>query len=429
MGGQRVVFLLFMVVGGAGRLAAGQDTVYLTLEQAIRLALKRSPVAVEVDADRWQGVLSAGEGVAAVLPVPGLNLSREKGEFGSGYNINWSLTQPVFDADLFRTLVSGIIRSSYYSLSAREKTARLVYEVTSAYFNLLRSQLFFSLAEKGVKQAERHLVLMQERFRVGQVSKVDLLRASVFYSRAQLNLLNAERGLKTARQNLCALTGISRNKTVVTADEVKEPAVIDEAERRQLLERIIRFNPGLGSAGRLKTQALVGLIAGVLRVLPSVSVYRSGWYSDSVLPGDWRSFERGTVRKSGWSVSLPVVDLKSFILNLVGAVNASRRSRAEFARVKLELYVTAQNAILEYEEAMRRYQQAKENLDLNRELYDFALIQYQLGSIPQSELLDIEEEFNRAEGDYLSALCDTYIQSAQIAYLLGLAGGEFFNRR
>jgi len=423
-------FLLFAVAGGGfGVVNAGTDTVYLTLNQTLEMALKRSPLAKEAGADRWQAVLSAGEGVAALLPTPGLSFSKQETELGTSYNVNWSINQPVFDPYLFKALVNGIISASYYSLSARERTARLVYDVTSAYFNLVRARLLYTAAVKGVEQAEQNHRVAQERFQLGQVPEFEWLRAKAFFSRAQLGLLNAEKTLKTARVGLCALAGINPNKAVMPADEIKEPATIPEFDSEEVLARIMEFNPGLQLADRVKNQAMVSLVAAFLRFLPSVSFYQSAQYSDSTLPANWQSGKEQMVRTSGWSFSLPIADVKGFILNLGGAINASRRSRAEFTRAKLELYVTAQNAILEYEEALRRYHQAKENLSLNQELYQLALTRYQLGSIAQSELLEIEAELARAESDYLSALCDTFIQSAQIAYLLGLVGKERGERR
>ncbi|MGC8798142.1 MAG: TolC family protein [candidate division WOR-3 bacterium] len=398
--------------------AAKPETLFLDLNQTLNLALHHSPQAAEAGTDQTQAVLTTARGIAGLLPAPGASLSGYK----SGTTTTWTgevtISQVVFNPALFSGLVSAIINSGYYSASARDRTARLILSVTTDYLNLLRARYLLAAATKAVKQAEANYQLTEERFRLGQASKIDLLRSHTFLLQAQLNQLSAEKGYAGAMSTLGASTGISTGPVIVPVEELNPdpPAIQPESVRQQVL----CFNPGLKINLKLNQVATLNLISACLRALPAVSLFRRWQYQDTTFPQSVSHWQDRTVRTDGIMLSFPIADLAGFILNLGDALVARRRSRAELLKTRLELSTAVENALYGYQEAQQRYQQATTNLKLNQELYELARARFQLGALSLTELLEIETGLAQAEATAISALCDIYIQSAQLGYLMGI---------
>jgi outer membrane protein TolC len=169
------------------------ETLYLDLNQTLQLALRHSPQALTAGADRSQAYLTVARGVASLLPVPGASLTGYRTGTTTSWNGEISLSQVVFDPALFSGLVSSIFNAGYYSASARDQTARLLLTVTTDYLNLLRCSRLRDAALKAVTQAEANYRLTEERFRLGQASRIDLLRSQTFLLQARLNLLTAQK--------------------------------------------------------------------------------------------------------------------------------------------------------------------------------------------------------------------------------------------
>lgn len=402
--------------------ANSADTLYLSLEEALQIALKKSPVVVEGAASRLEAAVSVGRGISNILPAPFATLTSTKTELATAWKGDITVTQVVFDPLVYAGLVNGIINCCYHSLDAREKIAKLVYDITADYFNLLKNQLLLATAEKALSQAEQSQKLTAELFRLGQATRIDLLRSEAFFSQAQLNLLSAKKALLLAQTNFCVLAGIGAGKPVQAKQELAQPAEISVHDPDSLLSLMEKLNLSVRMAQDLKNVARINLAASFARILPGLSLYRSYQYNDTTFPRSYHHWQEKSNRIDGISLTFPIADIKTFFLNIGDAFAGNLRARAALARARLQLRAAAQAAILGYEEARARYQQADLNLKLNRQLYELASTQYRLGTLSLSDLLEVETSLSQAEASYLSALCDTYIQAAEIGYLLGKTG-------
>jgi len=394
------------------------DTLYLNLNQTIELALKRSPRAIEINATRAQSALTIGKGLAGILPQPQAGISAIKTETGTSWNGEIGIGQVIFDPVTFSALISSIINAENYSYSAREQLCQLIYSVTTDYLNLLRSRQLLNAAKQALTGAETNYQLTEQKFKLGQLSKIDLLRSQTYLTQARLNLLSAEKTYETALNSLRVSSGITTNKIIEPVEQLNSE--LPEIQPETLRQQIVRFNPGLKMSRDLNKIATLNLLASLLRILPVISLNRSFQYQDTILPKDIKHWQDHSIKTEGITISFPVADLARFILNVWDALLAARRSQAQLTRTKLELTAAVENAILDYQEARQRYEFAQQNLKLNQELYELARTRFQLGALALPELLEIESGLAQAQASFISATCDVYIQSAQIGYLMGI---------
>jgi outer membrane protein TolC len=163
----------------------------------------------------------------------------------------------------------------------------------------------------------------------------------------------------------------------------------------------------------------VNTVAAIGQVLPSVSVFWSSEYADSAMPKSIRNWTDNDRITTGLRFTLPLLDIKSFALDIADAVAGSRRARAAARAALYQIRAAAATAVIGYEEARQRYDYAKKNLELNQELYRLAQEQQRLGAISLIDFFSVETALEQANATYITALTDTYVQAAQINYLLG----------
>lgn len=412
--------------------ALASDTLRLTLDDALRLALRRSPARAEIQVARIQSVTRPARGIASLVPTPSVSLGWSRSEQPliirpdstvtvEGWTGAFSVSQVVFDPQVFAAVATSFIQSGYHGADARDRQARLVFDVTADYLNLLKARLLRDAASSALRRADDNLELTRERFRLGSAAPFEVMRAEVFRSQAGINLLTLDKGVAAANAALLATLGVMDRAVVNPVEELTEPSNFVVSDPDSLLAEIERRSPGAGLAARASTAASIGLAGTIGRALPSVGGYFRSEFAGTVLPrrlSDWTGRDYNTV---GVSLTFPLLDLKSYVLDIADASVEARRARAVAARARLSLRSAAVAAILGYREAQERQRLAEQNLALSEELARLAREQHRLGALSQLDLFSVEIDLAQSRATRIAALCDTYIQAAQISYLLGNA--------
>ncbi len=413
-------------------LIVSPDTLNLTLDQALRIGLRQSTVQAEVKASKTQSVSTLARGITALLPSVSGSVGYGKSNgFGlpeslrAGPDWSWTgnltINQVVFDPAVFTGLASSIVYSQYYSTDARNRQAKLVYDITTDYLNLLKAQLLRDAARAALCRADENLKVIREKHRLGSASEIDLMRFEVFKSQAEIELLKAEKSLAVAAVVFKATVNLNGEVAVQPTEELTQPAGFRVSDPDSLLAEIKRRNPGLAMAAKSNTIARINLASSVSQALPSVSAYWASNYSDSCFPSVSHQWNDNDAVSYGIRATFPLLNLKSYILNIVDRASESRRAGAASMSAALTIRSTALSAILGYEEAKKTCGYARRNLKLNRRLHELAKEQLRLGAISLADLFGVEADLAQAQATDTRALCDSYIQAAQINYLLGMA--------
>lgn len=400
------------------------DTLHLSLADAIRTAVGQSPVRTQATATRVSGATTLARGVNGLLPSVsgsvGYGWEREGSDPAvQGWNAGLSVNQVVFSPSAFAGLVSSAVRLSYSSTSAREQEARLIYDATVDYLNLLKYSRLVDVADVALDRADEYLVLTEARQQRGLASSIDLLRARAQQAQARLGLLEARQNLATGAETFKATAGLGRNTVVVPTEELAAPADFAVTDPDSLVAEIERHNPGVRMAARSRSVAHVNQVASIGSVLPDVSLHWQRSSQASSLPSCLSEWRDGGTSSYGLRASLPLVDLKTYVLNVVDASNDARRADAAARLADLQIRATAVSAVGAYQGARERYDLAQATLELNQRLHDLAREQLRLGSVSQLDFLAVEADLVSAQAAQIGAVSDTYVRAANISYLLG----------
>jgi outer membrane protein len=91
-------------------------------------------------------------------------------------------------------------------------------EVALAYFEALEAKRMLEIAQAGVERLETHKQAVEEKLRVGSVTRTDLFRADAELSRARTDRELAQNGVIQTRANIVRITGIDDGFSISDTD-------------------------------------------------------------------------------------------------------------------------------------------------------------------------------------------------------------------
>jgi len=422
---RRIVFLfLGLVIFGFGQT----DTLFLSLDDALNWAMKKSPTGVEAKINRQSSVLSIAGGISQILPTPTLTATYAQSkssytnqfpaEYSKSFSGSFNVNQTVFDPDVYGNLYKSKLYYDYYRLQATDNAANLIYTVKLSYFNLAKIYNLKEIAQASSQRTADNFKLSQEKFRLGQITKFDLLRSETYNTQASIDLLTADKNLKVAIEDLKGELGINDD---IMLKPTTQPSVSDlDVDFEPLLNKILERNPTLQSSRKYKSISKTNFAQSVARILPSFNLFWSSTYADSVMLRNVSDWQNKDLVSYGVKFNFPIFEIKSYLLNIGGSRNELRRANVQTKKAEILLRKNATNAVYTFQESKERLAYAEKNLELNQELLKLAQEQYRLGAITQLDLFNTEINFNTAQNTYYSTLYDAYLSYALIEYLLGI---------
>jgi outer membrane protein len=220
----------------------------VSLDEAVRLAQRSAPAAVQALGAVRAGRAAVASSLSQFLPSLSVNASATKqsgaqyfqgalvpfsGDAwsqGRGYNANLQL----FDGGqrYFN------YRAASTSLEAgRENEVSQAFgvslQVKQQYFAVLAARESQAAAERQLEQAQQQMNISTTRVQVGAVARTDSLRSAITVGNARIAILNAQTALDNANAGLTRLVGTPFDVTAVASDTGQVPTVM--ATREELL--------------------------------------------------------------------------------------------------------------------------------------------------------------------------------------------------
>lgn len=405
-------------------LIINYDTLYLSLEKAKKLAKEFSVIKEEGDYYQKLGLNNIFLTTAEFLPQPSLSFSYSQTQQPkiTTYRGNLTISQKVFDIESYLNLIFLNKSFNFYKLSEKERQEYLDYLCENAFFNLLRFYSLYQVKKNLLAYKEEYKNLIEEKYRLGQINKIDYLRAKTDYALAATQLVTAEKNFQQAMVSLKILLGIEEDKVIIPQWEIKElktdfldnikkitTAKIDEALKENLL---------LKKSSLQKTLAKISYASALLRILPLCQISYSSAYSDSkrfyFQPKEWD--ERDNIAFT-LNFSFPFFDLKNYLLNIQNKRLQLKKSQIDERKNYEEVVKQLSDALNSLKEGILKYEYGKTNLAMAEELYSLAKEQLKLGKISYLDFRNIENTYEEARSTYLSSLCDVLATVSLLKYL------------
>lgn len=423
-----------MLGGVAGALGGGLD-----LEQCLTTALRANPdlqaAGYRLDAAR----AAVKEASSAYYPMVGLSgnwartdnppqaffmqlnqrqasLQKDFNQPGDTENVRGSvgLQWRLFDSGRREAERRGAREGSKAAESMLEAVRNeLAYQVTCAYFGVLKARDYVAVQTGTVSSIEENLRVATERVKAGSSMKTDALNLDVQLSQAREELIRARNGLQLAIVALNTAVG----ETVLVAPEVARmeatvqatppPArAVDEVEGRpewRLAESQSRALEALADRARRE-------------YLPSVSAMGSV---------DWDSETLSDFEESYFAGAVAEVNLFDGFRTRSGLVRAranARAARADQTRLRNALLLDLNQAVLGERESWERLEVAEKSLTSADEALRITRDRYQQGAADITELMTAQVGLTATRSRQVAAHYDCLMARANVARAGGVLG-------
>ena len=416
----------------------GDDARPISLQEAVSLAMKNAPAAVQARGLERNAGAARRQAVGAYIPnvnltagtgrTQGTTINSFNGQLTplSGnpwsYNNGLALNVELFDggrrwSEMRRNRATADV-ADVSAISARFDAS---LQVKQQYYAALAARESAAAAKSQLEQAEQQLMASSARVAAGVATKSDSLRSAIQVGNARLAVLTAENDLRVAN---AALTRVSGSTTTVTAAPLDSTEAVVELPSDAELAALAEQGPAVRLAQANVEVARAAKRSQRSTYLPSLSMSYNYAFSNNsrgfagsnmlLVFGDNAS--RQTIN---FNISYQLFNGFTREANSVGLDVTLTNAEAQLRDAKLAAKQNLTSFVRLLENAQARAQvqlaaiaAAEEDLRVQQQ-------RYALGASTLLDLLTSQTQLNAARQALIQARFDSRVARAQLSSLLG----------
>ena len=236
-----IVCTIGMLWGGSAFVSAQSDSITLSLDQALTIALSDNPTIVVADMEIKRVDYSRKESIGGLFPtidysgtysrtikkqvmymdIEGMDDGLEVG-LDNSWNTGFSLTLPIIAPTLWKSLKLSRNQLEQSLESARASRLSMVSQVKKAYYAILMADDSYAVIRQSHDNAEINAETYRQKYKQGTASEYDVLRAEVAVHNYEPSLLQAENALRLAKLNLKVLLGLDAELKIGLTTELAD---------------------------------------------------------------------------------------------------------------------------------------------------------------------------------------------------------------
>ena len=414
------------------RQGQGSETLRLTLDQALEIALSESNTVKIADMTVEKSGYAEKGSYSALYPNISANGSYQRTlkkqvmvmdmggqameiKVGRDNSINATATasMPIVNAQLWESLKLSGMDVELAVEQARSSKIALVKQVKQAFYAVLLAQKSHEVVANVYENAQKNYEKTLQRFNVGKASEVEHLRAQVTMMNAEPNVSSAENAVMLATWQLKAVMGIDLNTDIEVVGNLNDytaqmltPYVSEEdlSNNSSLLQ--------LGIQGRMLESAIRMQKKQYLPTLAASINYNYSAMGDEEL----RWFPSST---AAVSLSIPIFDgfqkhysIKQSKINK-NMLDLQREDTERNLRIGIRNY-NDQMAL-----CIKNYQAAEATVEIAQKSYDISEKMYEVGKATLVELNDAQLALQQAQLTQAQAVYNFMVTKASLDELIG----------
>ena len=228
---------LFLLLYVAIQSAQAQDTLRITLQDAVRIALSDNPtikvagqeILLKKEARRkaYAGLFPEASLVGSysrAIKKQSFAMMGEVIEVGTDntYSGGLSVSLPVFAPALYKSISLTSTDVNLAVEKSRASRLDMVNQVTKAFFQLLLAQDSYEVLLKSYKQSEDNYNVVKAKYEQGTVSEYDKISADVQMRSLKPTVVSARNGVNLANLQLKVLMGMESDVKVAVEGNLKD---------------------------------------------------------------------------------------------------------------------------------------------------------------------------------------------------------------
>ena len=410
--------------------AHAQETLNLTLDKALEIALADNPTIKVADQEIVLKKVANKEAWQALLPEVGLTGSWQHTIKAAEMKLNGmsfrmgddgvntasavaTISLPIFAPVVYKSMSLTKTDIELAQEKARSSRLDLINQVTKAYYQLMLTQDSYEVLQKSYELAEENYNVVKSRYEQGLVSEYDKISAEVQVRNVKPSVVSAENGVRLSKLQLKVLMGITEDVNLVITEK------LNNYENMVFANQLDNDNFGLENNSTMRQ---LGLNDQLLQknislqktgFMPTFAMALSGQYQ-SMYNDHWNVFDYSWVGSSQLTFNLSIPIYKAS--NFTKLKNARmQRTQLELNRIdterKLNMQVESYKSnmkasseqVLSNKEAMN---QANKALSISKKRYEVGKGTVLELNSSQVALTQSELTYGQSIYDYLTAKAD-----------------------
>lgn len=228
---------LFLLIYTAMQSVQAQDTLRITLEEAVRIALSDNPtikvagqeiqLKKEARREAYSGLFPEASLVGSysrAIKKQSFAMRGEVMEVGTDntYSGGLSISLPVFAPALYKSINLTTTDVKLAVEKARSSRLDMINQVTKAFYQLLLAQDSYNVLLKSYKQSEDNYRVVKAKYDQGAVSEYDKISAEVQMRSLKPTVVSARNGVNLANLQLKVLMGMESDANVAIEGNLKD---------------------------------------------------------------------------------------------------------------------------------------------------------------------------------------------------------------
>lgn len=391
------------------------------MQEAIDRAFMNSPAYFESRLSVTKARIQFYQSLFNVLPTLSATTTMSTNELSgvetSQCTNELNATLPVFDLDIISAIFVAGGQLSGSKIQHRSDVGGLILRVKTAYYNLMNGRELVRSSAVAIERAQKNYDLVKTKLDLGSASRLEMLQAEVFRLRTLQDQARARTLEATAQEELKTMLGADR--IYVPVDSIAEPDSVAFMDIDSLLTLLENVNYSIRVADQVQRIARLNLYASYVSFLPRISLFYSKNLYDDSFKFDFEYFSDRAGTNYGFSIALPIFELKGLIFKVLNARADARQKGYTRMRTVMEARKSLRTAYFSLQESYDRLKFAQKSFEAADEAAKIAAERYALGALSLIDLLTTESSGYDARVTYIQSLTDYYVQRANLSYLIG----------
>lgn len=318
-------------------------------------------------------------------------------------------------------VINGI-RQSQYGLKSQEQAKRrtsqeIIFNVNGSFHGVLLAKELVKIQQENLLLAEQHLATARARYKVGEVSHYDVLRAEVEVANIKPEFVKVKNNVEVAENQFKFLLGLGLDGKIELVGEFEfKPAKVDP---EKLVSRALFTRPELLQIESQIEAARAVLKAARAGYLPTISVnWTDAARENALFATDREEYDDYWI--ASISCNIPIFDgfLTRAKVRQAGSMLDELRTMKEKLTQSVKLEVKNSTLALQAEEEMVEAQ--AKNVEKAQEGYEAIEKRYNHGKCSQLDLLDAKVTVTRAKMNHAQSIYDHIVARAALAKAIGV---------
>ena len=412
--------------------ATAQETLKLTLDKAIEIALSDNPTIEVAEQTVQLKRISDKETVMGLLPEASLSgsytrtikkqtmvMMGQKIEIGipNQYQGGLSVSLPVFAPTLYKSMKLTKTDVALAVEQARASKQDLVNQVTKAFYQMLLAQDSYAVLEKSYAQSEANFNIVKAKFEQGKVSEYDKISAEVQMRNLQPSVISARNAVELSRLQLVVLMNIEPEINIVLDGNLAD---YEEAVFAGVLtaDNSLENNSSLQQMD-LNTRMLQQTLSlNKQNFMPMVALQFNYMYTCMTDNFKFKEYEWNPYSNVSLSVSVPLFKYSNF--------SALKKTNIQIAQLMKNRDYTARQLAMQQQSYLNNMAASAEQVSSNKEAItqaqkgrDIAEKLYEVGRGTVLELNSAEVALTQARLTYAQSIYDYLTAKADLDKLQG----------